>query len=275
MLPLVRLCHALGDALRPALNIAAWPELGRWPRQCAHCAALFRPARPGLAGDDLTVPQHLCPDCCTALLPGTPRCRRCALPGSGRACCQPGEFPWHLALAGADHEAPWAQWVWAIKFSHSSASLRALGPLVDAMEQAVQRSPHHDAATWPDALLPAPQSPARWRERGHSQSLLLARMLGRRLQRPVLTQEVLRRSVAGASAAHQIGLTRRERWDNMQQGFTAVSLQAQRLIQGRHIALIDDVMTTGATAAAASQHLLAAGAASVQVWVATRTPAPQ
>jgi predicted amidophosphoribosyltransferase len=44
---------------------------------------------------------------------------------------------------------------------------------------------------------------------------------------------------------------------------------------GRRVALVDDVLTTGVTAAAASQALLRAGVASVQLWVLARTPAPQ
>jgi predicted amidophosphoribosyltransferase len=45
-------------------------------------------------------------------------------------------------------------------------------------------------------------------------------------------------------------------------------------LAGRRVALVDDVMTTGATVAAATRELQRAGAASVQVWVFARTPAP-
>ena len=70
---------------------------------------------------------------------------------------------------------------------------------------------------------------------------------------------------------HQIGMTRAERERNLRDAFWLEPRQRHRL-QGAHVALIDDVFTTGATAHAAALALKRAGTASVDVWVVARTP---
>jgi predicted amidophosphoribosyltransferase len=70
-----------------------------------------------------------------------------------------------------------------------------------------------------------------------------------------------------------VGLSRAARARNLRDAMW-VTPEGIRGLAGRHVALVDDVLTTGVTAAAAGQALLAAGAASVQVWVLARTPAP-
>jgi predicted amidophosphoribosyltransferase len=70
---------------------------------------------------------------------------------------------------------------------------------------------------------------------------------------------------------HQIGMTRAEREHNLRDAFWIEPRQRDRL-QGVHVALVDDVFTTGATAHAAALALTRAGAARVDVWVAARTP---
>jgi predicted amidophosphoribosyltransferase len=73
---------------------------------------------------------------------------------------------------------------------------------------------------------------------------------------------------------HQLSLPRERRTANVRGSF-ALDPRAAERVRGQAVALVDDVMTTGATAAEASRMLLAAGATTVQVWVAARTPAPE
>jgi predicted amidophosphoribosyltransferase len=73
--------------------------------------------------------------------------------------------------------------------------------------------------------------------------------------------------------AHLADLPRAQRAARIRGAFGIAPGQAHRL-QGRRVALVDDVMTTGATAAEAARVLLSAGASEVHVWVLARTPAP-
>jgi predicted amidophosphoribosyltransferase len=73
--------------------------------------------------------------------------------------------------------------------------------------------------------------------------------------------------------AHQTGLDRAARAANLAGSFMVDPTRRAELA-GRAVALVDDVMTTGATVAAAAAVLRRAGAASVSVWVFARTPAP-
>jgi len=70
---------------------------------------------------------------------------------------------------------------------------------------------------------------------------------------------------------HQIGMSRAQREHNLRDAFWIEPAQRARL-EGQRVALIDDVLTTGATAHAAALALTRAGAARVDVWVAARTP---
>ena len=75
----------------------------------------------------------------------------------------------------------------------------------------------------------------------------------------------------GRDTAHQVGLDRAARAANLRDSLW-VEPAATLRVAGRSIALVDDVMTTGATAEAAALALRRAGAAHVQVWVCARTP---
>lgn len=117
---------------------------------------------------------------------------------------------------------------------------------------------------WPEAELLCPL-PAHWRRtvtRGFDQADRLAGFLGRLWRRPV--RPVLRRR---HPTVHQQGHNRAHRLRNLRGAF-----QADPQSRGRRILLIDDVMTTGASARAASEALLQAGAREVRVWVLARTP---
>lgn len=127
---------------------------------------------------------------------------------------------------------------------------RALaGPLADVVVSVLE-------AGWPagapDLLLPVPLHPRRERERGFNQARLIAGRLGRAWGRPV-RPDVLARVVATAS---QTALDSTARLANVQGAFR---LRRPDLVAGRHVVLVDDILTTGATASACARALEAGG----------------
>ena len=115
----------------------------------------------------------------------------------------------------------------------------------------------------PDMLVPVPLSWQRMMARGFNQSALLARDMGRRLGTPVRFGLLKRRRNTRA----QSGLSRRARLKNLVGAF-----EVRQPLCGQRVALIDDVITTGATALAATKALKKAGASRVVVWACARTP---
>jgi ComF family protein len=117
------------------------------------------------------------------------------------------------------------------------------------------------AAGAPQALLPIPLHRSRLRQRGFNQSLELAACWSRRTGIPVFAQALVR----ARATAVQSGLKGAERAANVQGAFRAVGLLPA------HVALVDDVYTTGATCAARSTSV-AAGVRRVDVWCLARVP---
>jgi ComF family protein len=112
-------------------------------------------------------------------------------------------------------------------------------------------------------LVAVPLHPRRLRERGFNQSELIARALGRRTGLPLLTHALARRS----DTPPQAGLTAAERRRNVADAFVT---RASPALQGRTVILVDDVLTTGATARACATALRRAGAATVRVLTVAR-----
>ena len=120
----------------------------------------------------------------------------------------------------------------------------------------------------PAALIPVPLSQARLRQRGFDQTRLLADWLGKTLKCPVAPHWIQR--VRDTPSQQQ--LNAQERRHNLQQAF---ALGAHASIEaGAHFAIIDDVLTTGATAETLAQLLYQAGAARVDLYCLARTPRP-
>ena len=117
-------------------------------------------------------------------------------------------------------------------------------------------------STRPDCLIPMPLHPQRLRERGFNQSLQLAKRIGQQLNLPVLPHACKRIR----NTPSQSTLAWKERGKNMRKAF---SCSAE--VAGKHVAVVDDVMTTGATLNELSATLLAAGATEVSAWVVART----
>ncbi len=112
-----------------------------------------------------------------------------------------------------------------------------------------------------DGIVPVPLHPARLAERGFNQAQELARPLARGGGLRLL-DDVCRRTVA---TPPQAGLTAQQRYRNLEGAF-AVTVE----LAGEHLAVVDDVLTTGSTVAALSRELLRAGAASVEAWAVAR-----
>jgi predicted amidophosphoribosyltransferase len=112
-----------------------------------------------------------------------------------------------------------------------------------------------------------PLARERLRERGYNQSWELARRLARSLALPARADALFRLRDTG----HQLQLDRAARHANLRDAFV-VSPRHAAWVRGAAVALVDDVLTTGATAHAATLALLAAGAADVRLWVVARTP---
>ncbi len=114
-------------------------------------------------------------------------------------------------------------------------------------------------------LVPVPLHVVRMWQRRANQSAVLAAHIGAARSLPVAQQALLR----VRRTRPQVGLSKAERGDNLQGAF-AVSADSLAQVAGRRIVLVDDVMTTGATANACCRALMRAGAANVDVLVFAR-----
>jgi ComF family protein len=241
--------------------------------------ALTPPMRAwGLAALDLVFPA-LCPVCETALAGRRrrdPLCDSCwdAVPRLAPPCCEPCGRPlpalapapgpcgacrveppaWDWARAAADYAGVVREAIHAFKFEGKRALARPLAALiVEQWGPAIAA----DVA----ALVPVPLARARERERGFNQAGLLAERLAAALGRPRRPGWLARVRPTGP----QSDLGAAERRANVRGAFAA-----DPAVAGRHVIVVDDVLTTGATAAECARALRAAGAARVGVLTVAR-----
>ncbi|MFA0812310.1 ComF family protein [Microbulbifer epialgicus] len=115
----------------------------------------------------------------------------------------------------------------------------------------------------PDLLAPIPLHWRRYWQRGYNQSQLVAAELAKQWQLPLRPR--LLRKIAATQTQSQ--LRRHQRLRNLLQNFAV-----REPVEGLHIGLVDDVLTTSATLEAATQKLLEAGATRVSAFILARTP---
>jgi ComF family protein len=204
--------------------------------------------------------EVLCRDC-NADLPRLhpPRCPRCALESpSGAVCgrCLAHPPRYDATVAALAYEFPADTLVHALKFRGELALAPLLGSLLSSGITAEQRIDH---------VIPVPLSARRLRERGYNQAVEIARPLAAAAGAP-LALNLCERS---RDAPPQVDLPWSERERNVRGAFRCAAS-----LVGASIAVVDDVMTTGATLDEVAAALKAAGASRVVNWVIARTSPP-
>lgn len=201
--------------------------------------------------------RALCP-ACEATLPYSPdaRCPVCAIPTpQGTACgaCLKHPPAFSHTLAIFRYAFPADALIHALKYSGNLA----LAPLL--AERLAIRVAEGER---PDLLIPMPLHPARLRERGFNQALEIARGIACRLDVPLEPNACRRiRDTPG-----QTGLDWKQRRRNVRGAFAC-----DKDLTGMKVAVLDDVMTTGATLDELSRVLRRSGATEVSAWVVART----
>lgn len=201
----------------------------------------------------------LCPGCEKDLPWQQDACHRCALPlhGAGaEVCgrCQNDPPSYDRAYSVFHYAHPLDRLIQDLKFHHKLTIARLLGEIMaDNLA--------HRAQPRPELIIPVPLHPARLRQRGYNQALELARPIARRLGVPLDFRSVQRQRATPA----QSDLPAADRHRNVKDAFTVAAN-----FRAHHVAIIDDVMTTGSTVEELAVALRKAGVEKIEVWVCAR-----
>lgn len=226
-------------------NLAEW----LYPSTCLFCANTCEPT------------QDLCFACKQELPWIKTACRQCGLPLDHEApyCgeCLISPPPFQYTIAAFHYAEPIAKIILNLKFSNKLAYAKWLAQL---LLEKIQNS--YLTEKLPDIIIPVPLHLKRLQERGYNQALEIAKTLAKKLSLPMnrtLCQRI-------RATAMQSELPAEKRRANVKNAF-----ELNKPLAYEHIALVDDVMTTGQTVREISQLLLKHGAKRVDVWCVART----
>jgi ComF family protein len=238
----------LGTAVDIIGRLAGAAASWLWPPQCALCR------QSGQENLDL------CPGCEADLPLNDNACEHCAEPLPvnhskvalcGRCLQQSPAFD--ACFAPFRYAYPVDRMIQGLKYRHELVYGRILGQL---LARHLSRR-----ETRPELVIPVPLGTARYRERGFNQARELALPVCRALDLTLNSQLIARRRETQEQAA----LDRKERLTNTQHAFVLTTP-----LTARHVAIVDDVVTTGSTANEVSKLLRAAGAEWIEVWAVAR-----
>ncbi len=215
-------------------------------RRCLYCGA--RSQTPGL-----------CEGCAASLPWITQACPGCAQPQNFDgpcSSCLKKPLPFDTAWAAFQLDPPVHQAIHDLKYHAGFLQANFLGQL---LAQKLGRR----AQPLPELIIPVPLHRTRLIRRGYNQALELARILQNTLD--VRVDPGIAKRIR--NTPDQIGQSRAQRQRNLRGAFTV-----DKRVAGKHIALLDDVMTTGATLAELARAARRAGATRIEAWAVARVP---
>lgn len=185
-----------------------------------------------------------------------PVCGRLRLPAGtdlpcGRCLAKPPPFQATHVLFR--YEKPLPQLLTRLKFHRQLLPARVLGEL---MSERIRTAWYREKSL-PEAIIPVPLHPKRMTERGYNQTVELARPVGKSLGLPLWLNAVAR----VRPTLPQTSLSAAARRQNVQQAFAVTGA-----VRGRHVAVLEDVVTTGSTLAALCQSLARQGTGRIDIW---------
>lgn len=207
----------------------------------------------------------LCHPCRDELPVNRWHCRCCALPlafpSSGLLCgdCLKHPPPFDTAFIPWRYQYPLDGMIGRYKYNGQRKFGR---PLMADLGNLLEKALHDGRITRPEALIPAPMDATRRRQRGFNQAQDIAETIGGQLNIPLASGLVQR--VRRVHAQRE--LNREARLANLRGVFEVTSAAPNR------VAIVDDVVTTGATVRVLASVLREAGAREIQVWALARTP---
>ena len=175
-----------------------------------------------------------------------------SLGSRGDCLADPPAFDATLAVFA--YRFPFDQLIQSFKYSANLA-------LTDFFAARLVETLHASQSTLADVVIPLPLARKRLSERGFNQAILIAQSVAQKLNIPLETTALVR----VRETLPQTGLPWKQRHANVKGAFTC-----NTDLGGRHVALLDDVMTTGATLNEAAKQLKKNGAAHVTAWVMAR-----
>ena len=224
------------------------------PAACAWCGTLL----PGGNSSDT-----LCETCGNDIQPLPPSCcPRCALPHisistTGHYCgkCLADPPPFEKVHGVGRHSKALKQAIHRFKYRDNPALNASLGRLlIDRLDKRLDDF-------CPEMVVPVPTHPRRLKQRGYNQALELARPVARYLQVPLANNLLQRKN----TTTSQQGLNAKQRHDNLRNAFVL-----REAVTARKVLLVDDVMTTTATARECSNVLLKGGVSQIHVAILAR-----
>jgi ComF family protein len=227
-------------------------KLMQWvlPARCIACGN-------NASWGNASAPLDLCPACCALLPLNRLACRGCAIPLPtthtellcGRCLVKPPRY--QASFCAYQYGYPLQHLIRHLKYHAALPHAQVLGSLLASY--LIERH----TESWPDCFVPVPLHSARYRSRGYNQVIELGRYVERGLQLEMRTDLVARKR----NTVEQAGLSRRARRSNLRRAFFVTST-----ILPKHIALLDDVITTGSTVNELSRVFKKAGAERIEVW---------
>jgi ComF family protein len=241
--------RALSDAL---LTLA-------YPQACVICQQSVECRELGVACQDCWATTHL-------ISADETLCWKCGVPSFGKVelckrpqvrCGRCDQFTFTVARACGLYEKALRETVLSLK-----QQPRVPKRVVELLASVASQNPLKSSTS----IIPVPLHPERYKARGFNQASIIARSLSRQLRLPLNEVSLIRTS---HTPRYRAGLDAKGRSDTVAKAFETIH---PGLIRAERILLVDDVLTTGATAASCSTVLIEAGAEMVSVLTIARTP---